>query len=388
MKKRILTGFIAGLMTISMLAGCGGSSSSGGYKASDSSYAASEPMAEAAAGDYYDDYAYETEEAYDDAGSVNKVSEGTEEVEVEESSNSSRKLIRTVYLEVEAYDFPGLNAAVTAKVKALGGYIETSSVDGNNNSTNRYATYTLRIPKANADAFIESVSQGGNVTHQSENMEDVTLKYVDINSRKESLKTEYKRLEDLLEQAADVEELIYIESRMSEVRYEIESIESQLRTYDNLVDYSTIHLTINEVREYTEPEPEVITLGDRIKKAFTDAVENVIDILQGLLVALVAIIPYLILIAVVVLIIALIVWLIRTIINKVNPPEKRQAKAYEKAMKKSNTRHYTAPASSAQNPGQPPVQGAPAQGPQAPGAGTPGQPVAGDNNPGAGQNNE
>ena len=381
MKKRILTGFIAGLMTISLLAGCG-SSSSGGYKASDSSYAASEPMAEAAAGEYYDDYDY-AEEAYDDSGSVNKVSEGAEDVEVEESSNSSRKLIRTVYLEVETYDFPGLNAAVTAKVKALGGYIETSSVDGNNNSTNRYATYTLRIPKANADAFIESVSQGGNVTHQSENMEDVTLKYVDINSRKESLKTEYKRLEDLLEQAADVEELIYIESRMSEVRYEIESIESQLRTYDNLVDYSTIHLTINEVREYTEPEPEVVTLGDRIKKAFTDAVENVIDILQGLLVALVAIIPYLILIAVVVLIIALIVWLIKTIINKVNPPEKRQAKAYEKAMKKSNARQYTAPASPSQNPGQPPVQG-----PKAPGAGMPGQPVAGDNNPGAGQNNE
>ena len=388
MKKRILTGLIAGLMTISMLAGCGGSSSSGGYKASDSSYAASEPMAEAAAGDYYDDYAYETEEAYDDAGSVNKVSEGTEEVEVEESSNSSRKLIRTVYLEVETYDFPGLNAAVTAKVKALGGYIETSSVDGNNNSTNRYATYTLRIPKANADAFIESVSDGGNVTHQSENMEDVTLKYVDINSRKESLKTEYKRLEELLEQAADVEELIYIESRMSEVRYEIESIESQLRSYDNLVDYSTIHLTINEVREYTEPEPEVITLGDRIRKAFTDAVENVVDILQGLLVALVALIPYLILILVIVAVVALIVWLIRTIINKVNPPEKRQAKAYEKAMKRGKTGQYKAPGAPLQNPGQPPVQGAPVKGPQIQGAGVSGQPGPGENNLSAGQNNE
>lgn len=364
MKKRFAAGLIAGTLSLVLLAGCGSSDST---SAGAGKYA-SDTMAESAV--EYGDYDYDYEEAYAPSDSVS-MGESAESVEVTESANSKRKLIRTVYLDVETYDFDTLTGAVSQKVNALGGYIESSNVDGNNSSHSRSASYTLRIPRANADAFIDTIGEKGNVTHQSENMEDVTLQYTDINSRKEALKTEYARLEELIKNADEIEELIYIENRMTEVRYEIESIESQIRSYDNLVDYSTIHLSISEVQEYTEPEPVQVTLGTRIKNSFTGAIENISDILQGLLVVLAALIPYLIFIALIVLIVAVIVWLIRKVINKINPPEKKQAKAQEKAMKKSYTQRPPYPQApqapqgnvpAAPMPQQPPVMNAGTEG--------------------------
>ena len=40
-------------------------------------------------------------------------------------------------------------------------------------------------------------------------------------------------------------------NRLSEVRYQLESIESQLRTFDNRIDYSTVYLYIDEVEVFS-----------------------------------------------------------------------------------------------------------------------------------------
>lgn len=335
MKKRSVIIIPVMLLCMSVLSSCGGSSTSSGssYDAdsvvtSESAMADSYGMAEKNfSADVYDDMEYE------EAMPEEPVS-GAEDVEVKESAASDRKLIRTVYLNVETYDFDELTTLIASKVSALGGYIENSSVDGNISSSSRSADYTLRIPKANADSFITSIDDQSNVTHRSENMEDVTLQYVDIRSRKESLQTEYRRLEELLAQAEDVEELIYIESRMSEVRYEIESIESQLRTYDNQVDYTTIHLTVYEVMEYTEPEPVDDSVGARISRGYKKAFENISTFLQDLLVAIAVAIPYLIIIAILILIMAAIIMIIVKLSEKIKNNPKRLEKKAQKAYKK------------------------------------------------------
>ncbi|MCR5596523.1 MAG: DUF4349 domain-containing protein [Lachnospiraceae bacterium] len=305
-KGRFTRLLIVGAMLGICLAGCG-SSSSGKYDAvtSESAY------------DYdYDDAYEEAAEAeeYMGEGLSDTAGEGSE-VEVSEGAKPTRKLIRTVNLNLETYEFDSTTASVTSLVNSMGGYIESSSVDGNNSSYNRCASYTLRIPAPQADTFINSVGKNANITHQEESMEDVTLKYVDINSRKESLQVEYSRLEELLSQASDVEELIYIESRMSEVRYEIESIESQLRSYDNLVDYTTIYLYVSEVREYTEPEPVDDSVGARIGRGLASAFENIGNFFKDLLVFIVVSLPYIIVLALLVVIVWLLIKAIKSLIN-------------------------------------------------------------------------
>ena len=86
---------------------------------------------------------------------------------------------------------------------------------------------------------------------RNENVSDVTLTYVDMESHRNALRTEEESLLNMLAKAETVEDLITIESRLSDVRYQIESMESQLRTYDNLVDYATLTLSISEVEELT-----------------------------------------------------------------------------------------------------------------------------------------
>ena len=54
-------------------------------------------------------------------------------------------------------------------------------------------------------------------------MDDVTLRYVDVDSHKKALETEQERLLALLEKAENVEDIITIENRLSDVRYELEN---------------------------------------------------------------------------------------------------------------------------------------------------------------------
>mgnify|MGYP002226154573 CR=1 FL=1 len=84
----------------------------------------------------------------------------------------------------------------------------------------------------------------------------MTLTYVDLQSHRDALQTEQERLLQLLEQAESIEDIITIEQRLSDVRYQLESMESQLRSYDNQVDYSTVYLYIDEVEVYTPVEEE------------------------------------------------------------------------------------------------------------------------------------
>ncbi|MBR6851038.1 MAG: DUF4349 domain-containing protein, partial [Lachnospiraceae bacterium] len=192
-------------------------------------------------------------------------------------TTTNRKLIRNISLEVETQDFLTLISTVTNRVKALGGYIEDSNVyNGSNYSgeVQRYATMTLRIPSAQADTFLTEVADQSNITQQNENVNDVTLDYVDLDSHKRVLQAELDNMMEMLEATNDIDDMITIENRISNLRYQIESMESQLRTYDNKVDYTTVKLHVTEVQELTEivePEPEPDpTTWDRIADGFSD----------------------------------------------------------------------------------------------------------------------
>ena len=179
---------------------------------------------------------------------------GTGSVQVQEAQ-SQRKLIKTVEMDIETKEFDNVLSALESEVAALGGYIENSNTyNGSSYSSHRetrWADMTVRIPEEELDSFLNTVSDISNVTRRSDNVEDVTLAYVDLESHRDALRTEQTRLLELLEQAETIEDIITIESRLSEVRYQLESMESQLRTYDNKIDYSTVYLNISEVEVFT-----------------------------------------------------------------------------------------------------------------------------------------
>ena len=101
----------------------------------------------------------------------------------------------------------------------------------------------------------------------------VILEYVDFESRKTSLLAEEQRLIELLEKAENLTDVIQLEDKLSEIRYEIDRIESSLRTFDSLVSYSTITLNVQEVKDYTKIKTIEITPLDEMKQGFEDSVK-------------------------------------------------------------------------------------------------------------------
>lgn len=225
--------------------------------------------------------------------------------------NPQQKLIRTVYLNAETEAMDILMANVEQRVAELGGYIEGREVyngSSYNASRTRYANLTIRIPAERMDGFMETVAEISNITSNRETAEDVTLDYVATQSRITALETEQERLLELLAQAKDMEDLLLIEARLTEVQSELERFTSQLRVYDNLVNYGTIHLDILEVRQYTVVEEEPETVWQRIASGFMKSLKGLGTGITEVFVFLISALPYL---AVVVLGIAAVILLIR-----------------------------------------------------------------------------
>lgn len=223
--------------------------------------------------------------------------------------SENQKLIITVYMDAETEDLDATLSHINDKLSELGGYMEAQDIYNGSAYANyryRHADLTIRIPAEMLDQFVENVSEETNIVSKNESSQNVTLTYVATQSRITALETEEARLLELLAQAENMEDLLLIESRLTEVRTELEQVNSQLRVLDNQIDYSTIHLYLEEVREYTEvEEPE--TFWDRISSGFANSLENLGDFFVELAIFLIVAIPYLIPIGAVVVVVVILV---------------------------------------------------------------------------------
>ena len=203
---------------------------------------------------------------------------------------SGQKLIRRVNIDAETEDLEALLAELTAQIGALDGYIENQELyNGSTQASYRHrsANLTVRIPADKLDRFVQQVKGVSNVVSYNESQEDVTLTYVSTESRIKALETEQARLLELLAQAQNMSDLLEIEARLTDVRYELESVTSQLLVLANKVDYATVRLYISQVREYTEVEEQ--TVWQRIATGFKS---NLKDMGEGLVDFFVWVITY------------------------------------------------------------------------------------------------
>ena len=296
MKRKVEAFFIA-VMLVMMTAGCGNSSKM-----------ATEDRATVSSGAELDgEYSWDTDETAD----TSVTSENGLEAQVE----NGRKLIRTVSLSLETKEFDSVLTNLSTKTTELGGYIETSSVNGNSYShhSTRYASYVIRIPADKLNEFVEVVSELGNVTQKNESVEDVTLRYIDVESHKKALETEQERLLELLSKAENMEEILTIESKLSDIRYEIENYESQLKTMDNQIDYSTVSVYVDEVERVTDTGEK--GFFEEIKERFGNSLYVVARGIRGLVIGILGSLPILIVCGGV---IAVVVIVVRKILKKRN----------------------------------------------------------------------
>ncbi len=319
MKKR--TGTVKALAMLAalglILTGCGGSKMS--------AEATTDASADDTAAYATDDiYSYETAVVEDNY----KMEDGGTGSQSPEVQDTARKLIRNVNLQVETEEFDDLLSTISRKTESLSGYIEESYTY--NGSTyygrgSRNASLTIRIPAERLDDFLSEISEVSNVISRNESVTDVTLQYVDMESHKKALLAEQERLLELIEQAENIEDIITIESRLSEVRYQLESMESQLRTMDNQVSYSTVYLSIEEVKQYTPVVEQ--NIGEKIVTGFTGSLKDVGEGLLNFVIGIIINLPYLVLWAIIILIVVLI---IRAVIRRKRNGKQKKLESLKK----------------------------------------------------------
>jgi len=212
---------------------------------------------------------------------------------------ANQKLIRKVYMDAETEDLDALLAQVEQRIAQLGGYVESREIynGSSRNTRSRYGDMTIRIPAEKLDQFVNQVQEVSNITSLRETTDDVTLSYVATESRIKAVQTEEARLLELLAQAENMNDLLTIESRLTEVRTALEQVQSQLRVYDNQVNYGTIYLTAHEVEEYTQvEEPEKESFFERIGNGFVRSLKGLWTLLKEVVIFLVVYLPYWVLI--------------------------------------------------------------------------------------------
>ena len=308
--KKLLALMMAALVMASLLAGCGAATDSVGNMKQES------PM--------------EAPEAVRDQEAGGGLLYGTTE-EPASTAAADQKLIKRVNIDAETEDLEPLLPQITNKVGELGGYIEHQELyngSAYSSSRRRNVNMTIRIPADRLGEFTAQIEGASNVVNYSESAEDVTLQYVDTESRITALEVEQERLLELLSKADNMSDLLEIEARLTDVRYELESYSSQLRTLENKVSYATVYLYINQVKVYTEVEPQ--TVWQRIGSGFSENLTDIGEDLTNFFVWIVTFSPQLIFWAVV---IAGAVTLVRRKAKNRrakkmpdNPPEKQEEK--------------------------------------------------------------
>ena len=220
-----------------------------------------------------------------DAGATDRMNVGTDVLSENDAAaaedrqaSTNPKIIYTANLTLESKDYDTARAALDAALNDAGGYLESSS-EYSDVGSSRSVNLTFRVPEENYQSFLDAVAQAGNVTYKSQQADDVTTQYMDVETRLANLEAQRTRLQELQAQADNLSDLLQIETSLTDVQSQIESWQSQLDWYSNQVQQCTVYVNLSEVQNYTPTDESF--LGS-VGAAFAQGWSNFVNGLQQL----------------------------------------------------------------------------------------------------------
>lgn len=212
----------------------------------------------------------------DGAGFDYGYSEDSAELPAETTASSLAergvKMVYTANIEAQTLSYEQATADIVTLVESFGGYFEQKDFS-NYSSSYRSASYTIRVPAERFSEFCTQVGTLCHVTWSSDSAENISEQYYDTQSRLETAQIKLERLQELLKKAENMEDIITIESAISETEQLIESLSGTMRRYDSLVDYATVYLSLNEVYRLSGTEEAPKTFGEKLANAFSEGLD-------------------------------------------------------------------------------------------------------------------
>lgn len=271
------------------LAGCGAKNGSvsmyeSGGAAADSAYPANP------ATDYDQKESFAENESYEETSALT-------------AEQTSEKLVYTASLTVQTLTYEDAVRSLKELIRAKNGIISSEEEYDNDrywyssleSSGTRHLRLTVRIPTASFDAFLNEMEGSGKIISKSTNVVNITRQYNDVSVQIEALQKQEKRLLEMMDKAETIEDMIAVESRLTDVQAQLNSYMTQRASMDMDVEYSTVTISLDEVKVYTDSHPNFFgQLGESFTEGFKSFLYTGGEILLGIVYRL----PYLILIGI------------------------------------------------------------------------------------------
>ena len=338
----------AAILTLALcLGGCGSSYNAASSNETGSSYAAEEA---ADAEGYYDEKAAASDEAYEGEEGAGTADNGEPDSALR--AQDGQKIVYRADVSMQTLEYDKTVAGIRTKIRESGGFSESESeydkdynwyYESSSSRNTRTLNITARIPSEKFEAFLNSLSGDGKILSKSVNAENISQTYANKESYKKALEKEQERLLAMMDKAETIDEMIAVESRLSEVERQLNIYKTDLSAMDKDVEYSTINISVEEVRRYTE-EVQTFSFREKVGFAFHDAISSFQKFCEDIILYVVGHFPYLILLAIV--LILFIRWLGRRRAQKValltNPEYAKVMTAKVQAKAEADARKFAA----------------------------------------------
>ncbi len=264
---------------------------------------------------------------------------------------TNRKLTHSASFDISTKQYDNDYNKINAALGAVNGYIESES-SGVNETYNkqtpsRYTTMTMRIPVDQYNTFLDKLSGIGEVTNKQKNTEDFSDQYYDTEARIELLEGQKARLMGHLANATNTEDIIALEQEITNVIYELDQLQGNMRRMDKLVEYATVSMNLTELITPETIGSDGQPLGDRASEAFSLSMTGVGRFLDDFAVGFATALPVIILIAIIIAIVLIIIKLVRFLMKKYRVKHPKEV---------SSAPYYAQPYAPRQQPYAPPYQ--------------------------------
>lgn len=210
---------------------------------------------------------------------------------------SGQKIIRTASLTIASPTYADSLAQLKALCGEMNGWVSYSSESERN--ARRTASLTLRIPSEHLSDFLEGTGSIGRITRREETADDVTESYQDTAARLSTQKALMERLKALITDAADLSDLLALESQIADTQYTIDRLQSSLNSTDRQVDYATVNVTLREELPEDGMTMADATLAERFVSALSTGWKAFISFVKDAVVFLAAALPFIVVVAIV-----------------------------------------------------------------------------------------
>ena len=206
------------------------------------------------------------------------------------AAKAARKIIYDARIELVVDSLNATEQAILKLVKQHDGFLAES--DQSSLAQNqRHASWRVRIPATNFEAFVGEVVRLGEVRQNHVGSQDITEQYLDLEARIRNKREEEKRLlKHLADSTGKLEDILAVERELSRVRGEAEQMEGRLRFLADRSELSTVTIEANEWKDYKPPV--AATFGTQVKRAFFTSVDRLIEFSKALAILVVVLAPW------------------------------------------------------------------------------------------------